>query len=194
MEKTTAQIFMDITELWDNTPKSVMVDNIERFLGYSTTFRGHKDNTRLKELEEMTESSRHTVNAWMNRSRENVKIPLLKLCKISEYLGITVEELLNSGTVNNRKWEVSDNISVRQARLFNTLNETKYFQNGEWDIQSLIKDMDMAEDYSNGNRENQLMEDCLQFFKSIFRVRSGVFIDNVRTSVNDYLSRKENDL
>lgn len=194
MEKTTAQIFMDITELWDNTPKSVMVDNIERFLGYSTTFRGHKDNTRLKELEEITESSRHTVNAWMNRSRENVKIPLLKLCKISEYLGITVEELLNSGTVNNRKWEVSDNISVRQARLFNTLNETKYFQNGEWDIQSLIKDMDMAEDYSNGNRENQLMEDCLQFFKSIFRVRSGVFIDNVRTSVNDYLSRKENDL
>lgn len=190
MEKTTAQIFMDITELWDNTPKSVMVDNIERFLGYSTTFRGHKDNTRLKELEEMTESSRHTVNAWMNRSRENVKIPLLKLCKISEYLGITVEELLNSGTVNNRKWEVSDNISVRQARLFNTLNETKYFQNGEWDIQSLIKDMDMAEDYSNGNRENQLMEDCLQFFKSIFRVRSGAFIDNVRTSVNDYLSRK----
>ena len=187
MEKTTAQIFMDITELWENTPKSVMIDNIERFLGYSTTFRGHKDNTRLKELENITDSSRHTVNAWMNRSRENVKVPLLKLCKISEYLGITIEELLSSGTVNNRNWDASDNVSIRQARLFNSLNETKYFQNGEWDIQSFIKDMDMAEDYSNGNREKQLMEDCLLFFKNIFRVKSGTFIDNVEESVNAYL-------
>lgn len=187
MERTTARIFMDITELWDNTPKGIMIDNIERFLGYSTTFRGHKDSTRLRQLEDITDSSTHTVNAWMNRSRENVKIPLLKLCKIAEYLGIAVEELLSSGAVNNRDWHTSDNVSVRQAKLFSSLNESKYFNNGEWDIWSLIKDMDMAEDYSNADRKERLMEDCLLFFKTIFRVKSGAFIERVEDSVKEYL-------
>lgn len=188
MEKTTARIFMDITELWENTPKSIMVDNIERLLGYSATFRGHKDNTRLKKLESITDSSTHTVNAWMNRSRENVKIPLLKLCKIADYLGIEVEELLSSKSINSRKWDVSNEINVRQARLFSSLNETKYFQNGEWNIQNLIKDMDAAEDYSAGKREEQLKEDCLLFFKTIFRVKSGTFIESVKSSLDDYLN------
>lgn len=182
-----ARNYIELTDLWESTPKSVMADNIERYFGYSMMFRGHKDDTRIKELTSITGATNHAVSAWLNRSRENVKVPLYKLCKIADYLDIDVRQLLSADTRNNRNWSEEDNVSVRQANIFNSINESRYFQNGTWDIQSLIKDMDTVEDYQNNNRDKQLMEDCLLFFRVVLRVKSGTFISKVKECVQEYL-------
>ena len=41
-------------------------------------------------LAEISGVSKETVKAWGNAGRKNVKIPLVKLCKISEKLGVDV--------------------------------------------------------------------------------------------------------
>jgi len=182
-----ARNYIELTDLWESTPKSVMADNIERYFGYSMMFRGHKDDTRIKELTSITGATNHAVSAWLNRSRENVKVPLYKLCKIADYLDIDVRQLLNTDTRNNRNWSEEDNVSIRQANMFNSINESRYFQNGTWNIQSLIKDMDAIEDYQNNNRSEQLMEDCLLFFRVVLRVKNGIFISKVEECVQEYL-------
>lgn len=182
-----ARNYIELTDLWESIPKSVIADNIERYFGYSMMFRVHKDDTRIKELTSITGATSHTVSAWLNRSRENVKVPLYKLCKIADYLNIDVRQLLSADTRNNRNWSEEDNVSARQANMFNSINESRYFQNGTWDIQSLIKDVDAAEDYQNNNRNEQLMEDCLLFFRVVLRVKSGAFISKVEECVQKYL-------
>lgn len=74
--------------------------------------------------------------------------------------------------------------------MFNSINESRYFQNGTWDIQSLIKDMDTVEDYRNNDRSKQLMEDCLLFFRVVLRVKSGAFISKVGECVQENLLEK----
>ena len=40
-------------------------------------------------------AKKHTVYAWVNRSRENVKVPFLKLCEIAKALDVDVDILLS---------------------------------------------------------------------------------------------------
>lgn len=182
-----AKSYIELTDLWELTPKSVMADNIERYFGYSMMFRGHKDDTRIKELTSVTGATNHAVNAWLNRSRDNVKVPLYKLCKIADYLDVDVRQLLSADTTNNRNWDVEDNVTVRQANMFKQINESKYFQNGTWNIAALIECIDSLEDYSGNDKTAQLMEDCVLFFKVVLRVQNGAFITGVKDSVEKFL-------
>lgn len=83
-------------ELQYNTDKSVVLDNLEQYLGKSETLAAQRSNSRRIALENITGANRNTINAWMNRSRTNVKIPLVSLCKLAEYLDVDVLELMKS--------------------------------------------------------------------------------------------------
>ena len=78
-----ARDYIELTELWENTDKDFMIDNIERIIGHPTS----KD---IDYLAKITNVSNHTVLAWFNRSRSNVKIPLIKLCILADYFNVDV--------------------------------------------------------------------------------------------------------
>lgn len=89
---------LTIYEIWKNTDKEIIAQNIEHFL--TKKFPECKScKIKMEKLEEITGSQKQTVYAWINRSRKDVKIPLSKLCMISSYLEVDIKELLN---LNNK--------------------------------------------------------------------------------------------
>lgn len=82
--KTIAKDYLALTDLWETTDKSIMNYNMKLL------FAGCSPSARIDVLSEISGVSRDTVKAWENGGRRNVKIPLIKLCKISEELGIDV--------------------------------------------------------------------------------------------------------
>ena len=90
---------LELNEMWENADSNTIAENVKEFLAES----GHDSfSARMKKLIEITGSSSHTVYAWMNRSRTNVKIPFLKLCMIAEALEKDVEEMLQVTMFNKR--------------------------------------------------------------------------------------------
>lgn len=193
MKKTTAKVVIDTTKYWEETPKSVIIDNIELFFGYPITYQILRDNSRIEKLLKITGVSKHAVNAWLNRSREVAKVPLLKLCEIAEYLKVDVEELMNPNICFNRNWDEFD-ISPRHKRLFQKLSEPEYYNDGKWDIPRFIADMDAVEEYECEDREQQLMDDSVLYFKTIFRLKNEItFFEDVRNKVREYLKGEKNE-
>lgn len=91
MENVATEI-LNINELWESTDKITIAENVEYFLCSKfpecTTY-----NVKMEKLEEITGSRRDTIYAWINRSRGNVKVPLLKLCKIASELDVDIREM-----------------------------------------------------------------------------------------------------
>lgn len=91
--KPVAVEYMSLTNHWLNAEKETIVSNVERIL-----CDRYPECEAMAELHKMlmfmTDSGKHTVYAWLNRSREDVKIPLLKLCMIADELHIDVMEFL----------------------------------------------------------------------------------------------------
>lgn len=96
----TARECLDLHALYESTPKEVIADNINRLFGYyddaRTTSRYNPTNKRTRVLCKITNTCRYTVLAWMNLSREDVKVPILKLCVIAEAFGVNITDLLSS--------------------------------------------------------------------------------------------------
>lgn len=87
-----AKDIIELTEIWNNTDKTIIVNKIEKIMEYYLM-----TNSRSKliaELAKNTNVSIHTAAAWLNRSRKNVKIPLIKLCMLSDHLGIDIKDML----------------------------------------------------------------------------------------------------
>ena len=82
-----------LEERWKNTNKDTIVDNMEKYL-IRFNPECKKYNTKIKTLMEISGEKEQTVYAWINRSRKEVKIPFLKLCKIASALNIGVEDIL----------------------------------------------------------------------------------------------------
>ena len=91
--KPVAKEYIELTDAWNNTSKETMVNNVLNLLceryPECNTFSG-----RNRKLEEITNSKKEAVYAWVNLSRSDVRIPLLKLCMIAVELNVDVMEFL----------------------------------------------------------------------------------------------------
>ena len=104
-----------LNELWSNTDSNIIADNVEELLkinGYNSRY------SCIVELSEITKSNEHTVYAWLNRGRTNVKIPFLKLCLIAEVYGIEVSKLLTGGNYHmKRKYAITRTVGNNEVVL-----------------------------------------------------------------------------
>lgn len=86
-----AKQVLEFKELWDKTNQAIIADSVEHFL-YKKYVTCWSNKSRIKKIVEITGSKQETVRSWLNKSRENVKFPLLKLCELSVALGVDVGE------------------------------------------------------------------------------------------------------
>lgn len=178
MEKSTAKTYIDITDMWENTDKSIVCDNIDRIFGDGDMLRRNRDATRIKVLSKITSSNAHSVSSWMNRSRENVKVPLLKLCEIADYLHIKVETLLT----DRGKWQDSVNLNSNQISIFTSLRENQYFKDDicDWDIYSFVRDMS---DLELLDSKEQLYTDCCLYFDEVVGISGGYLNQRIEEAI-----------
>lgn len=80
---------------WENTSKITIADNVEKYLYMKYPECQTSFNVKMEKLIEITKSKHQTVYSWINRSRENVKFPLLKLCMLAVDLGVNVGNFLD---------------------------------------------------------------------------------------------------
>lgn len=88
-----AEDVLKLEEKWRETKKDVIVDNLEKYL-IEKKPECEKFKAKIDFLMDITGDKEQTVYAWINRSRKNVKVPFLKLCKIASALGVEVNKLL----------------------------------------------------------------------------------------------------
>lgn len=77
-------VYIRAVEMQHNTDKDIVLNNIREYFE-----KGYGDVCM-----EICGCKKDTYYAWFNRSRKNVKIPLLSLCKIAEYLNVNVFTLM----------------------------------------------------------------------------------------------------
>lgn len=92
--KKFATEVLQFNNQWENTSKSVIADNVEKYLYIKYPECQTSFNAKMEKLKEITKSKQQTVYAWLNRSRENVKVPLLKLCMLAVALDVDVGNFL----------------------------------------------------------------------------------------------------
>lgn len=95
VKKYIAAMILDYNDQWKQADSSVIADNVEKCIigkypECSATFE-----SRWSKLTEISGAKRQTVYAWLNRSRPDVKIPFLKLCKIAVALDADLADLLS---------------------------------------------------------------------------------------------------
>lgn len=88
--KPIAKEYLKLTKLWDATKQEIISENVRRILEEKVPECRNSFNAIWNELMKITNSNKHTVYAWMNRSRNNVKVPLTKLCMIADALDIDI--------------------------------------------------------------------------------------------------------
>lgn len=81
--------YLSLEDERNNTDKWIISDNIVKYL--QMVYPNCVSQTDIKvKLAEITKTNQHTVYAWINNSRTNVKIPLSKLHMLSEALGVDI--------------------------------------------------------------------------------------------------------
>lgn len=94
LREPLAREYLQLNELWSKTDKNIISDNVRKYIGDNIPECQNSFNVLWDNLVEITGSTRYTVYAWLNRSRSNVKIPLLKLCMIADKLNVDIIEFL----------------------------------------------------------------------------------------------------
>ena len=91
--ESIAKEYLMLTNSWYEADSEVISKNVERYM-----IEKHPEckvrQAMYKKLSRLTGLSVHTVYAWMNKSRNKIKIPLDKLCFIAVSLQIDVEQFL----------------------------------------------------------------------------------------------------
>lgn len=184
---SVAKQYIELTRLFEEAEKGFVTDNIERLFGYTQTYQGSRNNERVTAISIASETQNvDTIRAWTNRSRGNVKIPLYKLCKIAESKQISVVDLLTKKIPTNRKWDDFSGINSRQKALFKKIDERDFYNNGEWDVDSLVKTIDSYGKYES-NRDQLLYDDCCMWFCGVLGIKTGRFIDSIKERIDNYL-------
>lgn len=94
-EKTTlAAKILSLNKLWEQTSKSTIAENVEEYLYAKFPECKKSYKVKMEKLQEISGSQKNTVYAWVNRSREDVKVPFLKLCKIAKALDVDIQDML----------------------------------------------------------------------------------------------------
>lgn len=81
--------------LWEQISKATIADNIEKYLCVKYPQCNKSYKAKMEVLVEISGSKKDSVYSWLNRSRENVKVPFLKLCNIAQALDVDIQDLLN---------------------------------------------------------------------------------------------------
>lgn len=181
MEKSME--YIRLTDAWNKAEKGVIIDNLERIVGYPV--RGNKGDYRINQLVKITGVSKHTVIAWMNRSRSNVKPPLYHLCMIAEYYSLDIDILL-TGKIDIRDWNVFD-ISDNQQRIFSIVRECDYYDNGVWNYSGIARRIAFELSENNLSVSDNLLDYCTTYIMCIIGVQMGTFVSDMRSAVEDYL-------
>lgn len=96
MKEKIASLILKYNEQWEQTDKSVIADNVEKYICRKYPACADMFDYRWKKLVEISGAKEQTVYAWLNRSRKDVKIPFLKLCQIAVALDSDIAELLKA--------------------------------------------------------------------------------------------------
>lgn len=92
-KKNLAARILLLSKQWEQVSKTTIAENVEKLL-YAKYPECASYKAKIEKLHEISGSQKNTVHAWLNRSRENVKVPFLKLCRIAKTLEVDVQDLL----------------------------------------------------------------------------------------------------
>lgn len=94
-KKSDAKVVLTLEDKWQQTDKVFITERVEQYLPLKYPECAERYEARAESLMKIAGVGYHTACAWLNRSRTNVKIPLLKLCMIAENLGVDVNTFLD---------------------------------------------------------------------------------------------------
>ena len=86
-----AREIVELESKWDKMDSVSLVDNVRSIMHHGGC---SKYNDYCQSMMDITDSSKHTVEAWMNNSRKNVKIPFLKVCKLLSHYDADIQKVL----------------------------------------------------------------------------------------------------
>ena len=94
----SADIFIRAYNLQYETSKDIVLDNLEKYYGTSAEILAHHLNIRQKTIMEICGCTKQTYYAWFNRSRKNVKIPLIPLCRLVLNIDMDIFDVFKSNS------------------------------------------------------------------------------------------------
>ena len=89
----SARIFIKASKLQYDTDKDIIVDNLEKYFGYTKDMKMHHSSERQNKIMGICNCNKHTYISWFNRSRKNVRVPLASLCKLANAAEIDVFDM-----------------------------------------------------------------------------------------------------
>ena len=92
--KQFAAQVLQFNSQWENTNQSVIADNVEKYLYAKYPECKESYNVKMDKLIDITKSKKDSIYSWLNRSRENVIVPLLKLCMLAVAFDVNVNNFL----------------------------------------------------------------------------------------------------
>lgn len=81
---------------WENTNQAIIAENVGKYLYAKYPECKESYNVKMDKLMDITKSKKDSIYSWLNRSRENVKVPLLKLCMLAVALDVNVGDFLET--------------------------------------------------------------------------------------------------
>ena len=93
-KKSLAARILSANKQWEQTSKATIAENVEQYLYAKFPECKTSYKVKMEKLQEISGSQKNTVYAWVNRSREDVKVPFLKLCRIAKALDMDIEDML----------------------------------------------------------------------------------------------------
>ena len=90
----SADIYIRAYNMQYNTDKNIVLNNLEKYYGSTEEILLHHSNKRQARIMNICECAQHSYYSWFNRSRKNVKIPLLALCKLAVEADVDVFDLM----------------------------------------------------------------------------------------------------
>lgn len=91
-----AKIFIRAYGLQYDTDKNIVIDNLEKYYGSSDEILKHHSKERQLRIMGLCGCEKQTYYAWFNRSRTNVRIPLISLCKLAIDADVDIFDLFKA--------------------------------------------------------------------------------------------------
>lgn len=90
----SADIYIRAYDMQYNTDKNIVVDNLEKYYGTTDELLAHHSNKRQVRVMHVCKCTQHSYYSWFNRSRTNVRIPLIALCKLAVDADVDIFDLM----------------------------------------------------------------------------------------------------